>query len=101
MRSKEERKLLLHQRAQELKEKKERLERRLLGAAAVCLSVLCCFLIAAMGGLFHTVESSSVYGASLLSEAAGGYVVVGVGAFVLGTVVTILCIKLKKRMDQK
>ena len=41
------------------------------------------------------------YGAFLLSDEAGGYVLTGVLAFVLGVVFTLLCIQTKKMKAQK
>lgn len=46
-------------------------------------------------------SAASVYGSFLLSDEAGGYVLVGVAAFVLGIVFTFLCLRLRKTNLQK
>ena len=95
MRSREERIALLHARAEQLQNKKDRQERILLGTVTAVLTVICCFLVAGLGGISHAVKSSGAYGASLLSENAGGYVFTALFAFMLGVAITVFCIKMK------
>ncbi len=43
----------------------------------------------------------SVYGSYLLSEEAGGYVLTGVLAFLLGIAFTLLCLSLRNKRQNK
>lgn len=68
-----------------------------------CLTLCSLFLLAGIGVLFRSVQAPSVaavangYGAVLLRNGAGAYVVIGIAAFALGVSVTVLCIRLKNR----
>ncbi len=46
------------------------------------------------------VSGGSIYGAFLLGREAGGYVLAAVIAFILGVVVTLLCIKYRQIKDK-
>lgn len=75
-----------------------RRRRRLLNTA---LYFLCAVLTAGLylslaGGHEHGLVPG-LYGATLLSEEAGGYVLVGVLAFAAGVVLTLLCIRQRKK----
>ncbi len=66
-----------------------------------CLTLCSLFLLAGIGVLFRSVQSPGVasvadcYGAVLLRDGAGAYVVIGIAAFAIGVTVTVLCIRLK------
>ena len=69
------------------------------------LSGTAAMLTIALVAVFHGFTGSgageieeSFYGAFLLSQSAGGYVLAGVIAFLLGAVVTLLCIRSQKRI---
>lgn len=67
-------------------------------------SALFITLIAAISFLTEEVSinsSKSVYGAFLLGEEAGGYVLVAFIAFVLGITVCLLCLRHRNRGDPK
>ena len=49
----------------------------------------------------EVIRDGSVYGAFLLSQEAGGYVMTAVIAFALGVAVTLLCLRLQKRNKQQ
>ncbi|MEG2421682.1 MAG: hypothetical protein RSB55_09025 [Oscillospiraceae bacterium] len=76
-------------------------ERRLLGG----LSALCLLLTVGLAALFGAVTVGIPYGspvtgtyaAVLLHEGAGGYVLVGVLAFSIGALITVLCLWWHKR----
>ena len=74
-------------------------ENRVLSLLTVCSL----FLLAGIGVLFRSVQTPGVaavangYGAVLLRDGAGAYVVIGIAAFVIGVSVTVLCIRLKNR----
>ena len=80
--------------------------RRWLRRSICRLSVLCILLSAALTGVStllptHPLEATGLYGALLLHEDAGGYVAVGVAAFTLAVVLTVLCMRLHERGKQK
>ena len=66
-----------------------------------CLTVCSLFLLAGIGVLLKTVQTPGIvsvaegYGAVLLRNGAGSYVVLGIAAFVLGVTATVLCIRLR------
>lgn len=63
------------------------------------LSALCVFLFAALAGMAGTVigqtqtATHGLFGAMLLHENAGGYVLVGVVSFAMAVTITVLCIR--------
>ena len=78
-------------------------ETRLLSFLTVCSL----FLLAGIGVLFGSVETPGIaavangYGAVLLRDGAGAYVVIGLFAFVIGVTVTVLCIRLKNKSTNR
>ncbi|MGM9640086.1 MAG: hypothetical protein ACI3V3_01815 [Faecousia sp.] len=68
-----------------------------------CLTLCSLFLLAGIGVLFRSVQAPGVasvadcYGAVLLQDGAGAYVVIGIAAFAIGITVTVLCIRLKNK----
>ena len=68
-----------------------------------CLTLCSLFLLAGIGALLSTVQTPGIvsvaegYGAVLLRDGAGAYVVLGIAAFVLGMTVTVFCIRLKNK----
>ena len=71
------------------------------------LSAVCMLLFAALMQAAGTVvgpgqpEAWGVFGAMLLREDAGGYVLVGVAAFAAAVVLTVACMRLHEREKQK
>ena len=71
------------------------------------LSAMCMLLFAVLMQAVGTVagpgqpEAWGVFGAMLLREDAGGYVLVGVVCFAAAVVITALCFQLRKRENQK
>ena len=57
--------------------------------------------MAGIGALLNTVQMPGIvsvaegYGAVLLRNGAGSYVVLGISAFVIGAAVTVFCIRLR------
>ena len=72
-----------------------------------CLTLCSLFLLAGIGVLFSSVQTPGIvsiaegYGAVLLRDGAGAYVVIGIAAFVVGASVTVLCIRLKNRSKNR
>jgi len=97
MRSTEERVRMARLRAGQLERKREI-------RSASGLGVLCGVLLCSLIGTIHTAVgsgqgsmASGLFGAMLLYEDAGGYVLVGVVSFMAAVVVTLLCVRAKKR----
>ena len=71
------------------------------------LSAMCMLLFAVLMQAVGTVagpgqpEAWGVFGAMLLREDAGGYVLVGVVSFTAAAVITALCFRLRSRENQK
>lgn len=71
------------------------------------LSAACMLLFAALMQMASTVvgpgqsAARGVFGAMLLREDAGGYVLVGVVCFAAAVVITALCFRLRSREKQK
>ena len=71
------------------------------------LSAMCMLLFAVLMQTAGTVvgpgqpEAWGVFGAMLLREDAGGYVLVAVVSFAAAVVITVLCFRLRKRENQK
>ena len=72
-----------------------------------CLTLCSLFLLAGIGVLFRSVQTPGIvsiaegYGAVLLRDGAGAYVVIGIAAFVVGASVTVLCIRLKNKSTNR
>ena len=81
----------------------KRYEARLLS----CLTVCSLFLLAGISVLFRSVQTPGIvsiaegYGAVLLRDGAGAYVVIGIAAFVIGVTVTVICIRLKNKSTNR
>ena len=74
---------------------------------AISLSAACMLLFAALMQAAGTVvgpgqpEAWGVFGAMLLRQDAGGYVLVAVVSFAAAAAITALCIRLRSRENQK
>ena len=88
---------------QRVRENTRRRQRR----EAISLSAACMLLCAALMQTAGTVvgpgqpEAWGVFGAMLLREDAGGYVLVGVVSFAAAAAFTALCFRLRNRENQK
>ena len=72
-----------------------------LSVAAGALFAVLVLVIAGMQGKPVLTSAGSVYGAFLLSQQGGGYVLASVIAFTLGVAVTLLCMKLKQSSQKR
>ena len=88
---------------QRVRENTRRRQRR----EVISLSAACMLLFAVLMQAAGTVvgpgqpEAWGVFGAMLLREDAGGYVLVGVVCFAAAAAITALCIRLRSRENQK
>lgn len=86
-----------------IRQYRKRYEIRLLS----CLTLCSLFLLAGIGVLFRSVQTPGIpavesgYGAVLLQDGAGAYIVIGIAAFVIGVTVTVLCIRLKNKSTNR
>ena len=91
---------LVKQRVRENNRRRQRCE-------AISLSAACMLLCAALMQTAGTVvgpgqpEAWGVFGAMLLREDAGGYVLVGVVSFAAAAAITALCFRLRNRENQR
>ena len=81
-----------------------RKQRRNVGLLAT-MTVLVLMVSIAVGyslvGMKEPGSLGSVYGSFILSEEAGGYVIVGVLCFVAAVILTLVCVRYKERNEQK
>ena len=88
---------------QRVRENTRRRQRR----EAISLSAFCLMLFTALAGAADALivrgqtAAWGVFGAMLLREDAGGYVLVGVVCFAAAVVITVLCFRLRNRENQK
>ena len=88
---------------QRVRENTRRRQRR----EAISLSAFCLMLFTALAGAADALivrgqtAAWGVFGAMLLREDAGGYVLVGVVCFATAVVITALCFRLRNRENQK
>lgn len=82
-----------------VRRKRERREKELLSGLCLCCVSLLAALRAVLGQLQPPGMAgvAGVYGSVLLHEGTGAYIVVGIAAFVLGAVLTILCYSWKEK----
>ena len=88
---------------QRVRENTRRRKRRgIYGLSAACM-LLFAVLTQAAGTVVGQGQTAAwgVFGAMLLREDAGGYVLVGVAAFAAAVVLTVVCMRLHEREKQK
>ena len=90
---------LVKQRVREITRRRQR--RGIYGLSAACMLLFAALMQTA--GIFigpGQTAAQGIFGAMLLREDAGGYVLVGVVSFAAAAVVTALCIRLRIRENQ-
>ena len=87
---------LVKQRVQENTRRRQR--REAISLSAVCM-LLCAALMQTAGAVVGPGQTAAwgAFGAMLLREDAGGYVLVGVVCFAAAVVITVLCFHLRKK----
>lgn len=92
----EERIASLHARMDALRERRERKKTAALGAGCGLLTV--CLVLLIFGQGTAGGGTANLYsGAVMLFENAGGYVLLAVAAFMVGVIVTVLCIRHREK----
>ena len=91
---------LVKQRVRENTRRRQR--REAISLSAVCM-LLCAALMQAAGAVVGPGQTAAwgAFGAMLLREDAGGYVLVGVVCFAAAVGITVLCFRLRNRENQK
>ena len=91
---------LVKQRVRENTRRRQR--REVISLSAACM-LLCAVLTQAAGTVVGQGQTAAwgVFGAMLLRQDAGGYVLVAVVSFAAAAVITALCIRLRNRENQK
>ena len=91
---------LVKQRVRENTRRKR--QRGIYGLSGACM-LLCAALMQAVGTLIGQGQTAAqgVFGAMLLREDAGGYVLVAVVSFAAAAAITALCFRLRIRENQK
>ncbi len=97
MGTEQERLARMHRRAGELQRKRDLSILHLWGSVSTAL-FLCLLMLSAAFPAGHGLTDSTSTASSLLSDSVGGYVLIGVLAFMLGVVVTVV---LKKRIHKQ
>ena len=70
-----------------------------------CLAALSLFLLAGIGALLGGVHHPGIsavangYGAVLLRDGAGLYVLIGIAAFAVGTALSVICIRYRRKAN--
>ena len=88
-----------HERAHAVQRRNDNTRTAVTGAACAALAGCLVFLVARFGGAQHEILPSEYSGASLLADGAGGYVLVGLVAFMAGAVVTTLIRRGRRKKD--
>ena len=91
---------LVKQRVRENTRRRQR--REAISLSAVCM-LLCAALMQTAGAVVGPGQTAAwgAFGAMLLREDAGGYVLVAVVSFAAAAAITALCIRLRNRKNQK
>ena len=91
---------LVKQRVRENTRRRQRREAISLSAACI---LLCAVLTQAAGMVVGSGQTAAqgIFGAMLLREDAGGYVLVAVVSFAAAVAITVLCFRLRNRETQK
>ena len=91
---------LVRQRVRENTCRRQR--REVISLSAACM-LLCAALMQMAGTVVGPGQTAAwgAFGAMLLREDAGGYVLVAVVSFAAAVVITVLCFRLRKRENQK
>ena len=97
MRNREERITRMHARAAEIERKANRRRTGILGTVSGALMVCLLLVMQQLRHMHHGILSEQNTGSSLLADSVGGYVLIAVIAFALGTTITALIINYRKK----
>lgn len=97
MKSSAERLDLMHQKAQTMRRKRDRMSFALSGTLCTVLLLSLFAVILRYQELSPNVPEKLYTGSSLMSDGAGGYILVALIAFMLGVVITVILKKQQKK----
>lgn len=97
MRTAEERIEKVHRRVKALERQRVKQQLAGFGSASAVLVVVLAVVMQRVGGLSISVTEDPYAGSSLLSESAGGYVLAAVIAFFIGVILTVVCLRYRRR----
>jgi len=100
MKAEQELLVRMHRRAGALRRRRDRSLLRVWGGVSMGLLFSLLSLAAAFSG-GHGLAGNGIYGSSLLSDSAGGYVLTGVLAFMLGVGVSVLCFRHRRKTEEQ
>lgn len=84
-------------RSDKIEKKRERRKTNILTGMSVSLIAVLTIVIGIVPGRAVTVPEGTTYGSFLLSPEAGGYVLVALLAFAIGIIITVCCLRSKKK----
>ena len=87
-------------RSREMKIQKKRKQTALLAGMIAVLLIMSSVAIYRRTGIKPVEEISSSYGAFMLSEEAGGYILVGVVSFTFAVALTLVCLRISRRIRE-
>lgn len=97
MKTYEQRIMLMHLRAEKIQKKKDAIWMAVSGISSVLILVFLIGFVSLTDGSLHAVGEAGFSGNSMLADSAGGYVLVGVIAFIVAVVFTLACLKMKDK----
>ena len=100
MKSYEQRIMLMHKRAEGIQRQRDKMMITISGICSAAMMLFLVCFISLMDGSLHTVSEAGFSGNSMLADSAGGYVLVGVIAFIVAVVFTLACWKVKAKDRQ-
>lgn len=100
MKTYEQRIMLMHKRAEGIQRHKDKMMITISGICSAAMMLFLVCFISLMDGSLHTVSETGFSGNSMLADSAGGYVLVGVIAFIVAVVFTLACLKIKDKDRQ-
>ena len=95
--SDEKRVATLHERMGVLRRRQEQRRVAVLGTVCACVAVCLVLLIAGEGISGTAMFPGEFSGATILFEGVGGYVLAAILAFTLGVIITVICLKNRKK----
>lgn len=97
MKTEAERLKAVHEKAEGIRHQMQKRIIATLSVVSFCVLSGIVSIIAGFGGLHESLQNDGFTGSSLLDSGAGGYVLVGVVSFAVAVVVTVLCIRYRRR----
>lgn len=97
MRTEKERLEAVHSMAADIRKRTQRRIISVLSVFSICLLAGIVRIMACVTGLHQSMQNDGFTGSSLLDSGAGGYVLVGVASFAAAVIITLICIRYRRR----